>query len=62
MKALLQCEEAKKNVIYGERYNIRNVGIRDSFSINKYFILIIALEQFTLSGFLKKTLYQLCFG
>ncbi len=54
MKALLQCEETKKNVIYGERYNIRNVGIRDSFSINKYFILIIALEQFTLSGFLKK--------
>lgn len=54
MRKLLQCEEAKKNVIYRERYNIRNVGIRDSFSINKYFILIIALEQFTLSGFLKK--------
>lgn len=54
MKSLIECGEVKKNLIYGERYNIRTAGIRDSFSINKYFIFIIALEAFIDFGLLKK--------
>lgn len=54
MKLLLESGEVKKNYIYGERYNIRTAGIRDSFSINKYFVLILTLEKFVLVRLLKQ--------
>lgn len=41
---LINNQEIKHNLIVGERYNIKSAGIRDSFSINKFFIFIQAVE------------------
>lgn len=44
LSMLINNQDIKHNLIVGERYNIRTAGIRDSFSINKFFIFIQALE------------------
>ena len=46
LRDLINNQGVRQNLIIGERYYIRNVGIRDNFSINKYFVFIQALEEF----------------
>lgn len=52
LKLLICSQEVKHNLIVGERYNIKTAGIRDSFSINKFFIFIQALELFIVSKYI----------
>ena len=51
MNILINNQDVKHNLIVDERYNIKTVGIRDNFSINKFFIFIQALELFIQSGY-----------
>lgn len=44
LNMLINNQDVKHNLIVGERYNIKTAGLRDSFSINKFFIFIQALE------------------
>ncbi|MDE5946356.1 MAG: hypothetical protein K2G63_03470 [Oscillospiraceae bacterium] len=46
LNILINNQDVKHNLIVGERYNIKTAGIRDSFSVNKHFIFIQALEAF----------------
>ena len=51
LNILINNQDVKHNLIVDERYNIKTVGIRDNFSINKFFIFIQALELFIQSGY-----------
>lgn len=55
IKLLLKYKNLKNDTIYEDRYNIRTINTRDDFSINKYFILLIALEQFIYYKYLNKS-------
>lgn len=46
LSILINNQDVKHNLIVGERYNIKTAGIRDSFSVNKHFIFIQALQAF----------------
>ncbi len=46
LDVLINNQYVKHNLIVDERYNIKTAGIRDSFSINKFFIFIQALVTF----------------
>lgn len=53
LNVIINNQYIKHNLIVMERYNIKTAGIRDSFSINKFFIFIQALELFIQSKHLK---------
>lgn len=56
---LINNQDIKNNLIVGERYNIKTAGIRDSFSINKFFIFIQSLLLLIPSKYIK---VELCKG
>ena len=43
---LVNNQDVRHNLIVGERYNIRFAGIRDNFSINKFFVFIQSIQLF----------------
>lgn len=55
MKLLLENGLPENNAKYVDKYNIKQIDTRDNFSINKYFILLIALEQFIYYEYLEKS-------
>ena len=64
LDVLINNQYVKHNLIVDERYNIKTAGIRDSFSINKFFIFIQALESFIQSkyvniNYIKSVLYEI---
>lgn len=51
LNVLINNQDVKHNLVVGERYNIKTAGIRDSFSVNKFFIFIQALELLIQSNY-----------